>query len=1288
MELTHDIMNAIPGGVAVYKVTDKFETRFFTDRVPELTGYTVEEYRELIKRDAAEMIYKEDRELVLGKVREVIESQGVSSFEFRKQHRNGEIVWVRVQVKWMGEEDGCPLLQCVFLNISDSKETQLELDHLVNSIPGGIASYRIEGGKLTPVFFSDGVLALSGHTREEFKELVKDDAMNIIYEGDLDYVMAAVMAALESGETLDISYRMRHKDGSLIWIHLNGRRMGPRAETMRFYAVITGMSAEALLFQGIANEMADGIYVIGKDSYDLLYANDAGKMFRSPYAGTGEKCYQALYGKGRPCEYCTLKDYEADGKTHEMTIEDSGEYYSTSFRETTWNGIPAYVKYVRNITEEVRLRKEKERLEKYFENIIKNLPGGVAVVRCNQEGKMQLEFVSDGFYNITGMTEEEVWGLYGVDAMGGVYPDDVPMVEAGLRDLLSGKVSHAEFTYRIKKGGGGYLWVRATVSFIETGDEENRFYVNYHDVTGEREQQEEMRRQYKDLLIQHYQATGPGVLILAHCNVTKDRILEINDRTGVELLQTFGSVRESFFTGIAGFIVEAEERKLFLETYLRTPTLSAYERGDTEIVQRFFVRMTPDAQGCYVQIKMNLVKEPDNGDITGILTVTDITEEVIADKILHRIMISSYDFVIDVDMRHDTFHILAGKPDIDYLPQASSFSAQKEYMLQNAIVPRDREQYSKALDPDEVRRRLKTTGSYTFPFSVIGTSGDIRTKNMTVSAVDLRLDRVCLVRTDITDSVREQQGLLNVVAYTFDLLAFISVDTGGLTLYTRQTILENLPPFTLDRYGDVAVERISEPYVLMGEGEETKEQFRLETMLKRLEKKPSGYDFVVPYREADGLGYKQVNVLWGDEMHRTICMVRADVTDMLTAERQTKEALEEALNRAEEASRAKSDFLSSMSHDIRTPMNAIIGMTLLAQKKRDDPERLEDCLQKITYSSKHLLNLINDILDMSKIERAKITLNRELIALPELVDQLTAMMAPQAEEAGLRFGSRLEHISHVYFYGDSLRISQILINILGNAIKFTPHGGSVSFQVEELPCVEKEGHACYCYTIQDTGIGMTQEFLEHVYEPFTRSSRASDVEGTGLGLSITRGLVDLMGGRIEVESIPGGGTTFRVTLECEVAHLNDICNPVALASSTTGKRALDEKLIAGRYFLVAEDNAINSEILCELLGLYGASSVVAPNGKQAVEMFREAEPGTFDAVLMDIQMPVMNGYEATRAIRSLEREDAASIPIIAMTANAFSEDVQMTYDAGMDAHVAKPIDMMKFLETMSRVLAR
>lgn len=1303
-EKMQDIINAIPGGVAIYKVSDIFETVYFSNGVPELSGYTVEEYQGLIEKDAAEMTYWEDTAFVVRKAREVIESHEVSTIEFRKQHRDGRIVWVRAQIKWIGEEDGCPLLHCVFHNISDLKEAELEKDHLLNSIPGGIASYQVEEGRFIPLFYSDGVMALSGHTRKEYEQMLNGDALNLIYPQDRERVQAAAQAALISGEVLDVSYRMRHKDGKLIWIHLNGRRMGPLSDRMRFYAVFTGMSAETRLFQNIANETADGIYVIGRDNYDLLYVNESKELFCRGKECVGQKCYAALMGKQEPCEFCSLKTHAADGVEHEMVVPGSDRYYYTRFLETVWNGLPATVKFVRDVTEEVQTRQEKERLEQYFRTVLQNLPGGVAVVRCGKDGTLTPEYLSDGFAAMTGVSLKEAWEMYREDAMAGVHPEDQDEVLRRLKQYITGNDSHCEIQYRLQTANGGYVWVKSTLSMIQSKGGESIVYAVYQDITREREEQNRLQQQYRELLISHYHTEDPNALILGHCNISKNHVQEIIAHTDFDLLQSLGSDRNGFFTHFGEWIVDEGERQEFYGRYLNEPALRAYERGETEQKMDCFVRLPKESIGRYVRIVMNLVATPGSGDITGILTVMDITKASIAEKILHRILATGYDFVADVDLLRDQYEILIHNKDDNYLPPVQGCYTQwMEQTMGSRVAPGDRERFWTGLNKEQILKRLEQCNSYNVGFSLADDSGEIRTKNVTITAVDLRLGRVCFARTDITESVREQQGLLHVIAYTFEVAGFINMGNGSFTLYERQTVLDNLPPFYMENY-DEAVRRFVERFGAAEGQEEAREQFRLETILKHLQEKPDGYDFLFHYRNGEER-YKQINVMWGDVNHRTICMVRADVTDTLMAERQTKKALENALMLAEEANRAKSDFLSAMSHDIRTPMNAVMGMTALAVAHLDDRDKVADCLQKISTSSRHLLSLINDVLDMSKIEYSQISLNRIRIRLPELVNQLTAMIGPQARAAGLHFVSAMENVEHECFYGDPLRLNQVLINILSNAVKYTPEGGQVEFLVEEMEVgvrtaddmangvAGEDGPAdnlpCrirYRFTVSDTGIGMSKEFLAHVFEPFTRNKRVERVEGTGLGLSITKGLVELMGGAIFVESQPGIGSTFRVELEFEEAgNSKEIIRKDAPSSLGGWEQKME---FTGCRFLVAEDNTINAEILCEFLSMCGAQTVVAIDGEKAVEAFSSAEPGTYDGILMDIQMPKVNGYEATRKIRRLDRPDAGVIPIVAMTANAFAEDVKAALESGMNAHVAKPIDMEVLCVTLRQVLKR
>jgi len=532
-----------------------------------------------------------------------------------------------------------------------------------------------------------------------------------------------------------------------------------------------------------------------------------------------------------------------------------------------------------------------------------------------------------------------------------------------------------------------------------------------------------------------------------------------------------------------------------------------------------------------------------------------------------------------------------------------------------------------------------------------------------------------------------------------------------------------------------------------------------------------------------------------------------------TQEQQNRQALTDALEIAKSANESKSVFLSNMSHDIRTPMNAIVGFSALLQRDAHNPEKVQEYTRKISASSQHLLSLINDVLDMSKIESGKTTLNISEISLAEIVDELMSMLQPQAKAKKQEFKISVYDICNEEVLGDRLRINQILINIVSNALKYTPENGRVEMTVRQQPQRTKN-FAYFRFIVSDNGIGMSKEYLETIFQPFSRetTSKTIGVQGTGLGMAITKNLVDLMGGTIKVESEQGKGSTFTLDLELRIKEEDvdpdfwkkhgvmnllvvddeeDICKGIQYVMSDTGVnikyalgglpavnmarhaqdegkgfdlvlidwqmpdidgietsrrirkivpsdvpimilsaydlseieeegiaagidgflqkpfflsnfRSIVEKLkassnikeepeerddvLTGKHILAAEDVELNMEILEELLKMAGADCEWAQNGKEALEKFERSEEGQYDIILMDVQMPVMDGYEATRAIRKCSHPQAGTIPIIAMTANAFSEDVRDALDAGMNAHVAKPIDMEQLRAAIREIL--
>ena len=397
--------------------------------------------------------------------------------------------------------------------------------------------------------------------------------------------------------------------------------------------------------------------------------------------------------------------------------------------------------------------------------------------------------------------------------------------------------------------------------------------------------------------------------------------------------------------------------------------------------------------------------------------------------------------------------------------------------------------------------------------------------------------------------------------------------------------------------------------------------------------------------------------------------------------KKAKDITTEALQTAENANKAKTDFLSNMSHDIRTPMNAIIGMTSLIRHDAGNKAKVIEYADKIDISSQHLLGIINDVLDMSKIEAGKTVFKYNDFSILNFIQEINTLFQSQIDEKKQTLTIIKENIRHEWVNGDQVHLMQIFSNLLSNAVKYTQEGGKIQFLVEE--CETKSSvYAKYRFLVSDNGMGMSADFKETIFDPFTRaeSSMTNKIQGTGLGMAITKNLVEAMGGTIDVESELSQGSCFEVLIDLRIAEDRSVSSTVQ-----EEKNEQNDNIFQGMRFLCAEDNELNAEILTELLKIEGAECTICENGEEILKTFEKSAPGDYDMILMDVQMPVMNGYEATKAIRRSSHELAKKIPIIAMTANAFSEDIQHSLAAGMNAHVSKPVEMKVLEKTIRNI---
>ena len=529
---------------------------------------------------------------------------------------------------------------------------------------------------------------------------------------------------------------------------------------------------------------------------------------------------------------------------------------------------------------------------------------------------------------------------------------------------------------------------------------------------------------------------------------------------------------------------------------------------------------------------------------------------------------------------------------------------------------------------------------------------------------------------DINEQVQNREILESVFEEEIEVVSCICISTRELRYVKRENGKRVLKPLADCKV--VKQTQDSDDYLQVVE--EDRERFEQEYQIESVQKQLENEDVVTLYfrslEQDREIRRKKLRIFYLATNPDTLVLVRNDITDYYEEEQRQKQELEQALRDAQQASAAKSDFLSRMSHEIRTPMNAIIGLSDIAVNETTE-EHIRNYLEKIHSSGDYLLGLINDILDMSKIESEKIELYPEPFTTKECIDNIVTILRPQMQKKNIAFHFATKGLTESGIWVDKLRFQQILLNLISNSVKFCKENGTIIVVAEEI--AHSETTVTGRYTLTDNGIGMSEEFLERAFEPFSQEKleSAKQYAGTGLGLAIVKNLVTLMGGTIQVSSKLGQGTKFVIELESKFA------TPEDFHVEKEQQKTYD---FQGKRILLAEDNAINREIVKNILGKQGILVDEAVDGQEAVEQFQKKGNGYYQAILMDIRMPIMDGLEATAAIRSLSQADALVIPIIALTANAFKEDMRESMRAGMNEHLAKPIEPAQLYDILSKYL--
>ncbi|NCC43904.1 MAG: response regulator [Clostridia bacterium] len=1034
------------------------------------------------------------------------------------------------------------------------------------------------------------------------------------------------------------------------------------------------ISNEFCMHHDVANLATNGCYVVSDKDYSILYVNQRLEHFlhkKGVEGIIGKKCYSVIQNREYPCENCAIRLK----KPSEMLGDRSKQTYIVTPHEMIWDDNKSTIVYLNDITdqrrEEQRTLEAKKNLSiamehakmlyweyefetsrAYVNEITQRSFGIPAVMEDYPECFLKMNFISDEYrqtyrenvyrmksgeeyieftVKVKTLQQDQVWmklrltgvkdgegnpvraictaeviteykeleqrfqaimkqnsistWLYDIPRHtillnndsrnfplykdqyevanvpeahsidGFCHPEDMDRLRKLYHDIENGS-KQATATVRFWNAlENRYRWQRCSYTVISDRDGKPVYAVgSSSDVT----EQVETKERYRKAVELREHTKADNILLSCHCNISENRIMELEDQTGVHLLERFGDVRDTFFGKMGEMIIDTKKQKEFYDTFLSEPAKQKFELGHTQSTFECGISFEKDHKNVlWVQIQMTVVKVPETNELEGFMSVADITESKRQEYILETVIHWDYDFVANVNLIMDQLVIYrtqSSEMEFDWCKAgiAYSYSEGVERAIHGFVVESDQESYRKQMSAEYIKKKLEEKDIFEFVYHIVRPDGEIRVK-----------------RARFTE------------------------------------------------YED------SEEFVVFS---------------------------------------------------------RTDITDIITEEEEKRKNLAVALELAEQAARAKSDFLSRMSHDLRTPMNGILGLTYLMEEQTDIKE-IKDSIPRVREAGEYLMQLINDVLDVNKIESGEITLFPRVCNEEKVFPSIITMITPQLEHKSIDFHFDKTNITWKYLFMDEQRVRQIFINLLSNAIKFTPNGGRIDFSME---CVAQKGDVLTDkFVIRDTGIGISKEFMPKIFEPFTQENRfiTSNTQGTGLGMAIVQKLVELMNGTISVRSELDKGTEFTVYLDFKMAEEQE---------EEEAPKTLSVKpvLPKGVRVLLCEDHPLNAKIARGLLERQGAVVSWANNGKIGVEMFSESKPNEYDIILMDIRMPKLDGLGAAQAIRSLDRPDAGTIPIIAMTANAFEEDVRKSELVGMNAHLSKPIQPAKMYETIVKYLRR
>jgi signal transduction histidine kinase len=1159
--------------------------------------------------------------------------------------------------------------------------------------PGFTAAYRIEGGRAEPLYISPELLRFCGLGGPE--AAAPERLLDAVYPADREPMKSAVLACLRGAQPESRFFRVTDPEGGAVWVYMHAKVLSEDGGRV-IICTFENASAQAECYRELIDSADVRVYVCDRNTNELLYQNRLAKEYaagRGITGAQGANCGEYVRG-GEPCRDCGAKDMEPGVVyTHREDIAGTGEQVNIEERLINWCGREAFVQYIKDITPSEDLRGMLESSELRYRSTVDG--AGLCVWEYDVAAKrIYSPDHSLHKYGIPDVIEGVPEAMFQY-----IRPEDVPKMKKMYSDIDAGaeRVS-GEFWAKWLPGRPRRCERIVYTVMKDSAGRPVKAYGVGQIVTAQKQEEERLRREFRDML-----ENNPRAICSFSLELTGNTCaLEYGDPHGPAGM--LGSeTADGLFDNIAATVFDGGERRRFREIFDRLRLMREFSRGAAHYS---FDYRAAAGVGCrWVNLDMSMQMKPMSDEIAAALYISDCTESKTEQEISQFITNEEYDFVAllqpetrTIEFRHygkslpERYRGIYGRPRA--LHDYSDVYKKAAGLL---VEPEERSRYLRSTAIENIVANLNAHGRYEYSGVEHGEDGSVHCRKLSYYFLDESKTVVLITQTDVTDLyLREQEKLAEINAQARKNQDILDIISTGIC------VVRMPDPHTLHiEYANQHMYRLL-GYSTVREGTAVEEDYTL--VGRYLDNPISGVhpDDAARVRQAFTEGYHRKHFTVND--YRILCKngsyiwIREDVElrevkdgcrrfyatfrdvgEELYLQKELTRQLgrEQALRQeAEKANGMKTEFLSSVSHDMRTPLNAVLGYDRLALATRDTQKKNE-YLAKISKAGETLLSLINDTLDLQKIENGTTTLRLAPVSCGELIKTVVTATEPSIREKSIEFVLDNSGAVMATINVDALRVEEIFINLLSNAVKFTPPGGRIDIIVECVGLDEKTLHDKL--TVRDTGIGISRGFMPKLFEPFAqeRTEKTAHIGGSGLGLTIVKKLVDLMGGRIEVKSELGKGTEFTVYLDFERV------GAVPAAEETEKAPGRD---LSGRVVLLCEDNEMNREITMEVLGLRGVKAECAENGREGVEKFLGSPAGSFAAVLMDIRMPVMDGYEAARAIRALERPDAGTVPIIAITADAYEGDVKKVLEAGMDSHITKPIDPGKLFSELEKFM--